>query len=1140
MNSSDISDRDEDSNNDDEMEEYEDSAESIESNPDFREYINVQPFSDLENLVKRDEIVSYDPLCVRKKSNWAKMNNSYKFDTPDFDPAAVLRDMSDYSPKLVALLQRIEEQDKRDLQLHGKLFKHFIFSDLKSGFGGKILAAAFIAKGMRLGYSAPLIRPSYSTSSSSSKPAKAKYGKLELKTKQSLQSTPYSNFYLLSSIGVYDKPISVSMKKQMLQQFNERPDPTASSEANIHGQYARFIIMDSGFKEGIDLFDIKYIHIFEPQFTMSDQKQVIGRGTRTCGQKGLQFHPTKGWPLYVTIYDTEIPEILRPTFITANSLYDLYLKSLKLDLRLFQFSADLEETTILGSVDYELNQNIHQFSIGASEEQEEVETIQQLIGDMLDMNPIDEFATGGKPSMRPVFVELPPMGLASRRRPVFEPLPPMGLLNPQEKMGYMEMREYIRRHFSEYSWDDVKMENLCGEIAQRGGADPQVIQYTPTQNFISHYFTPENRLKGMLLWNSVGTGKTCTAIATASRSFERQGYTILWVTRSTLKNDIWKNMFDQVCNESIRERLNSGELPHYPTEQNKQLRLLSKAWRIRPMSYKQFSNLVSKQNQIYETLVKINGVEDPLQKTLLIIDEAHKLYGADDLSTLERPDMTAFHKALMNSYTVSGKDSVRLMLMTATPIAKDPMEMIKLLNLCRDTEEQFPTDFPTFSANYLDESGVFSEEGRRKYLDEIAGQVSYLNREKDARQFAQPVISYVKAPLLNNYDWLNTYDKKYVREYLDSDITTLKKGIEEKVNQMARESGNIGTKRFESLKTQCNQYEGKVKRECVKIVNMHVKEMVKEVKEHVQDIKEDIKKIREKIKNQALFKSEELKHISSRIENHPEEYAEFKKSLYSNIRKCGKAIHSSKKIVDALEKHPAILQYSEELARLDQEILNTEQHLKENIAKFTKKIKDMKRMLRSGELNELEANVVGQILLESTRELRSLRLSTKKTIAEETKQVELRKSNIKKTKRTKIQSLVKTFRRTMKERKMAEKEIERVENKLRKEMERTSDFETDEQTAPYLRELVVDYKERIHEALNERLAGIIREEEEKQSKLAEKEAEKETKRKEKERERHTRKTEREAKHKEKELERQTRKKEKEANRKTRKQNPNPK
>jgi superfamily II DNA or RNA helicase len=149
----------------------------------------------------------------------------------------------------------------------------------------------------------------------------------------------------------------------------------------------------------------------------------------------------------------------------------------------------------------------------------------------------------------------------------------------------------------------------------------------------------------MLLWHSTGSGKTCSAIAAASNEFEKEGYTILWVTRTTLKNDIWKNMFDQVCHEVIRTKLSSGEIA-IPSEQPKRMKLLSPSWRIRPMSYKQFSNLVSKQNQLYDTLVKVNGAADPLRKTLLIIDEAHKLYGGGDLSTIERPDM----KALRHHY----------------------------------------------------------------------------------------------------------------------------------------------------------------------------------------------------------------------------------------------------------------------------------------------------------------------------------------------------------------------------------------------------------------------------------------------------------------------------------------------------------
>lgn len=85
----------------------------------------------------------------------------------------------------------------------------------------------------------------------------------------------------------------------------------------------------------------------------------------------------------------------------------------------------------------------------------------------------------------------------------------------------------------------------------------------------------------MLLWHSVGTGKTCTAIATESSTFEREGYTILWVTRTTLKADVWKNMFDMICHAIIAEEVAAGKL--VPEKMAARRRMLSDRW-IEPIS----------------------------------------------------------------------------------------------------------------------------------------------------------------------------------------------------------------------------------------------------------------------------------------------------------------------------------------------------------------------------------------------------------------------------------------------------------------------------------------------------------------------------------------------------------------------------
>jgi hypothetical protein len=260
----------------------------------------------------------------------------------------------------------------------------------------------------------------------------------------------------------------------------------------------------------------------------------------------------------------EVPKKLQSTFLGAKTAIELYMKSTNIDIRQLQFAHDLEKSTVLGSVDYELNKNIHTFSIPTAKNEE------RLPGG-------SEYIYGGGPKRLHI---VPPTPTRTNQSLVL----PDQSIQPRKK--YEELKQYIRNYYNEYKWDAVKMTNNCEEV-MRGGSG-NVLKYTPTQNFIRNYFTPLNPCKGMLLWHSVGTGKTCSAIATATTGFEKQEYTILWVTRTTLKNDIWKNMFDQVCNESIRNKLENSDFD-MPNDHNKRMRLLSKSWKIRPISYKQFT-----------------------------------------------------------------------------------------------------------------------------------------------------------------------------------------------------------------------------------------------------------------------------------------------------------------------------------------------------------------------------------------------------------------------------------------------------------------------------------------------------------------------------------------------------------------------
>jgi len=1039
----------------------------------------------LEELFSESGVLSYDPECVRKRSNWAQSSNIYKFDDEAFDPQMFLKDMPHSSPKLAALMQKIEELDRHDTKVDGKKYKHFIFSDLKSSaYGAKMLASAFLAKGFKMGYRAERKQKggdeddedeaaeAADEEPAPKKGAKKRYHKIELLDDQVLRATKQNNFYMLSSVGVYDQSITVAAKKDMLKKFNQRPE-------NVYGELVRFIILDSGFKEGIDLFDIKYVHIFEPSTVPADQKQVIGRGTRTCGQKGLEFHPHQGWPLEVFVYDLSIPEVLQNTFLGAKGAMDLYLKSMNLDLRLINFSYDLERTTVVGAVDYDLNKNVHSFAIPFVSVNDDEEHHRAK----LDEHVKDDVALlyGGGALVIP----------KKRKLVIREGSPLIVNQNQEKRLTHGEMRQFIRDNYGEFAWDPVKMENLCAE-KQRGGAG-ELIKYTPTQDFVRHYFSPLNPLKGLLLMHGTGVGKTCSAIAAATQNFEKNGYTILWVTRTTLKNDIWKNMFDQVCNESIRTQIENSGL-QIPADQKNRMKLLSKAWRIRPMSYKQFSNLVSKQNTLYETLVKINGKEDPLRKTLLIIDEAHKLYGGDDLSSIERPDMAALHQALMYSYQYSGKDSVKVLLMTATPITKDPMELIKLLNLLKPPSEQMFADFSNFSEAYLNENGEFTERGRSRYLDDIAGYVSYLNREKDARQFSQPRIHHVDVPITDDVKMAQRFDKKIVQSMLDTDVSGLKAQIEEENKKLEGELGGVNATTFAYLKDEiCGDITGKERKQCETIANKNVREMVAVAKEQIKVIRERIKEIRERIKERGQMKKTALAEVRENIEKYGDQYEKYQGSLLFQLKdKCATKVGEKGKLDENIREHPVIREYDLVIEGYNKEITDLHAQLKSLTNNYIKRMSHLKHMLKS-DLNEQERRVVNMTIRDERKEYNDVIKIRRRETAKAQKVLKgaIAETNKKRTRR--YNDIRKTLKKTI----GAERQQLKSNAKERKALQQTLRKQKRGVDHDYLKNLVNHYRGKIVEDLvdsqQEAIAIQKSKEQYKLDKEREKEREKERK-----------------------------------------------
>jgi superfamily II DNA or RNA helicase len=825
--------------------------------------------------------------CMRKTANFSKISNYHKFDKTAYDPKKLNEELAEASPKMVQLLNNIRELDAQDVKYHGKKFKHFIFSDVKEGgYGAKIIASAFQANG-------------YNNILKSKKVSNQINAKLYL----DLEKSNYQNFALLSSNSVYGTTFNEKIKKEVLKMYNERP-------ANIHGKNVRLIILDSGFKEGIDLFDVKYVHIFEPSITIADLKQTVGRATRTCGQKGLEFQKNIGWPLYVYNYYLTIPEITSDTMYANRSLMEnnfesynkdediLLFKNVEkyndstmnyseFDSAMIQLSKQLYELAPLLAVDYYLTKNIHKandlnrefmekdfYLMGGAGAGEPNFKKQSDNSKFFKIDNIKCMGKCGKKSTNDIPVSIdfmkyvykkhnhPKQLLINAKANVrqflcnymkdldnkfckhvnlewsqrYIRIPyiiekhnnlldikkdllalelvinneddstnikyPMILYktsshkhtsksksssvrtskttskksykNKFTKMSFIKMRDYIITNYNskEFVWDPIDVVNKCVDAPKANNASSaNTITLNPTQTFIADYFTPESPYKGILLWHSVGTGKTCTGVATASSSFEKAGYSILWVTRTTLKGDVWKNIFDQICHVILVDEINKGLI--LPENLSERKRLLSNSW-LDPMSYKQFSNLLAGKNAIYDILLERNGSRDLLHKTLIIIDEAHKLYGGD-LKASERPNMEIMENLISNSYKVSGPDSCKLMIMTATPFTNSPLELFALTNLFMTNEsEKITTNKEEFKKQYMTSQNILSETGLKVLANKLSGYISYLNREKDPTQFAQPIM--INVPILMSH-----VENEDLRDavYLNANLNSIEKDIEE-------------------------------------------------------------------------------------------------------------------------------------------------------------------------------------------------------------------------------------------------------------------------------------------------------------------------------------------------------------------------
>lgn len=290
---------------------------------------------------------------------------SFTFDGTRWTPKLLAKAMGTYGPKLKALLDKIAELDAHDLATHGRLFKHSIYTDTsKFGYGSKIVAAAFIASGYaRACHFVHRVRRDEEGRQKRvtvlEPPAP---GAPHCKGHVPFTADTFpgrKTFALLASTAVDGHPKDDRRRDATLELFNGRD--------NDQGQKVRFILLDSGFKEGISLSDVRYAHLLEPPLSQSSLKQAIARSVRRCKSTGLKLYdtPPRGWLVDVFVYRS----VFGPGGLGSESgsgsgarhrrtVHDLVMETLGEQAANMRMMDEFENLIMMSAVDYNLNRAI--------------------------------------------------------------------------------------------------------------------------------------------------------------------------------------------------------------------------------------------------------------------------------------------------------------------------------------------------------------------------------------------------------------------------------------------------------------------------------------------------------------------------------------------------------------------------------------------------------------------------------------------------------------------------------------------------------------------------------------------------------------------------------------------------------------
>lgn len=261
---------------------------------------------------------------------------------------------------------------------------------------------------------------------------------------------------------------------------------------------------------------------------------------------------------------------------------------------------------------------------------------------------------------------------------------------------------------------------------------PQEYKLQPSQKFLGDFINPKTPYKGVLVFHRIGAGKTCTAVNIGEQWKHQRK--IIVVTPASLRGNFRDELRTPCAGNAYltsKEREKLAQL--HPTNKeyckimNRSNERIDQFYNI--MSYNKFVDLAQ-------------SGKLSLRNTLLIIDEIQNMVSAKGV----------YYDTLYNAI-YDAPSSLRLVLLSATPMFDKPLEIALTMNLLR-----IPVQFPEgaeFEKTFIKckrkgrcQRLYCSANNMDMFKDMIKGYVSYY-AGAPAHAFPEANIKFVKCKMSN-------------------------------------------------------------------------------------------------------------------------------------------------------------------------------------------------------------------------------------------------------------------------------------------------------------------------------------------------------------------------------------------------------